>query len=803
MIEVELPDGTIAEFPDDMQPAQIQAVLQRQFGTPEPQQPQGVFAGLPEATASQIESDVAPVPEPSVNPFAQMYGGLDAKDREARVKQAADLERIRQTNPYLADLIENTDPVSAFFIGAGEGMTSLGRGIGIAEPQDEFGRMADEGLRGQSQAAKAGRLVGQTAPFLPAGGIAGNIASTPIRAATMGGIGAAEGGIISKGEGGSPGEVATGAGAGLLLGASGELVVPVVNRYGRRLIRRLGGGNVDRVVTPQGSPTPEFERALQQEGRSFDDVVSEAAERGEVSDRFTSAVDELEEVRREPVDIASQAPEASRYDEIKSQLQSGRISDDLLQNAEPDLQTIAAADELGISLNPDHYSNNKAFVEVVQSLKSRPGSTLSAREQQAITSLGNRADELITDFGGSLDKSVTDSNIRSQIRTTVDQMERASDDAYAAVREAIPANLRINPKGSKQYLQQRISDLGGNESALTSAEKRLLSFTRGQRPPTYTQLDDLRKDIGRGINQQAGPFRQDDPGRLNQIYSALVQDQQRVAQTMGVGDTYRLGSGIVQQRKDLERQYLTLFGRDTTSIIPKLTDAASKATKGDISKLNQMFSAIPENLRQEAAATLLNDVFTMGGRTRGPLNQGFVNAYRALNRNQGAKDAIFRHLPDEARRRFDLIGRVSTGLFSAKSLENTSKTARDVISAMDDGGMFGKIYDAGKKVAAAEGVTSSIGIPGAGTAGVVGTILAKGRTPATVSADRLIASDRFSEALRQYASGNTQRARAIESTEPFRQWIRTVEPSVAARVSSIGLVPWLVQEQENDNQTIQ
>lgn len=36
-IEIELPDGTIAEFPDDMAPAEIETVLRKQFGGPEPE----------------------------------------------------------------------------------------------------------------------------------------------------------------------------------------------------------------------------------------------------------------------------------------------------------------------------------------------------------------------------------------------------------------------------------------------------------------------------------------------------------------------------------------------------------------------------------------------------------------------------------------------------------------------------------------------------------------------------------------------------------------------------------------------
>lgn len=75
MIEVELPDGTIAEFPDEMQPAQIEAVLAAQFGAPAqpaaPQQPPGI--------ADRIMSipGMRPLAEFSSAANRQVLGALD------------------------------------------------------------------------------------------------------------------------------------------------------------------------------------------------------------------------------------------------------------------------------------------------------------------------------------------------------------------------------------------------------------------------------------------------------------------------------------------------------------------------------------------------------------------------------------------------------------------------------------------------------------------------------------------------------------------------------------------------------
>jgi hypothetical protein len=89
----------------------------------------------------------------------------------------------------------------------------------------------------------------------------------------MGLIGASEGGIISKGEGGSDQDVVSGAVLGLFMGAGSEVLMPVFNSLGRRLVKKFRGKNVDTVVTPDGQPTKEFIDALEESDTNIDEFI--------------------------------------------------------------------------------------------------------------------------------------------------------------------------------------------------------------------------------------------------------------------------------------------------------------------------------------------------------------------------------------------------------------------------------------------------------------------------------------------------------------------------------------------------
>jgi hypothetical protein len=507
----------------------------------------------------------------------------------------------------------------------------------------------------------------------------------------------------------------------------------------------------------------------------------------------------------EPPNPRSTAPnmempaDPGQHQQIGADMRRGNASR-VAPAVNPDMQILKDAEDLGIDLNPSHYSTNRAYVDMEQALKSRPGSLLQTAEERAIINLGNKADELIDSLGGAQDKSTLDAAVFDNFNETITGLNRQSDLLYDKVNTAIPRATKVMPQAATQYIQQQIADLGGDQSLLTAAERDLKRLVDGA--PTYAALDRVRKDIGSAIGSRSGVFKDDNVGQLKKLYEVLSVDQQRFADAFGVGDVLKDAQALIVQRKRLEDQAVNLFGREAQkSIIPRLRQSATGLTQGDVSKLNNMMESVPEALRPDVAATLLNDLFSAGARRNAPIGQGFVNAFMGLNRNQGAKSALFKYLPPDAKERFDKIGRVATGIYRAKALENTSRSARDVIAAMDDGGLLSRVYGIGKKVVAAESITTPIGIPGTGAAGVLGSILSSKASKATQAADELITSPAFKEAVIEAAGTAKAKQERLMNSPAYNKWLDAQNPSIKKEIAAIGFIPWLTGGPEREAQS--
>ena len=464
--------------------------------------------------------------------------------------------------------------------------------------------------------------------------------------------------------------------------------------------------------------------------------------------------------------------------------------------ADPDPEILAAAEELGIDLNPDHASRNRAFVDATQALKSRPNSQLATREQAAIEALGARADELVNNLASSSDRSLLDANVRSGMRATIKDLEGQSDAAYDVVNRAIPRNTRITGDSVREYLDNQIDDLGG-ESLLNAAEKRVLKLF-GDEQPTYGALDRVRKNIGAALGGKDSPFRDVERGELSQLYRALSEDQQRIANDFGVGAEYELGRGLVSKRIQVQDAAIDLFGRQMQgSLVPKLRGSANALTRGDTSQFKKLMEALPEGSRQEAATLVMNELFTLGSRSGQTINQSFASTVQRLNNSPEAKKVLFDALPDYALERFDAIATVSTGIFRARALQNNSRTARDVIAALDDASLFSKLMGSGSRALAAEGVSTPAGVPGAGAAGVIAASIVRRPTPRTEAAEAFLLSPRFREGLEAYAEGRPDVGNQIAAGGPaYRRWLETVDENSAREIAETGLISWLVSNDE-------
>ena len=191
--------------------------------------------------------------------------------------QAERLEALRERNPYMAEMIEEMSGPERFLVSMGKGFSDIGQAVGLGgklgipentiEEEESF-----QNLKDVSSAAVAGEIVGEALPFVPAGLGAAGIASLPARAATTAVIGGLEGAAIPAGQAKESGDILAGAALGTIIGGSVELALPIVNRVGRKLIKKISGKTVD-AVTPEGTITKEFADALDQSNTSIDDIM--------------------------------------------------------------------------------------------------------------------------------------------------------------------------------------------------------------------------------------------------------------------------------------------------------------------------------------------------------------------------------------------------------------------------------------------------------------------------------------------------------------------------------------------------
>jgi len=489
-------------------------------------------------------------------------------------------------------------------------------------------------------------------------------------------------------------------------------------------------------------------------------------------------------------------PETKKTEQIIADLRkdSAKTSAAIAAEVVPDQAILDSAANLGVDLNPGHYSTRREFIEVENALKSKPGSKLRAVEEKAIIDTGQAADNLIEELGGTLDKSLLDANIKGDIEKNIRDLEKVSNIAYAKVNSSIPKATKVVPIASSQYIEGRLLDLGDDKTLLSRSEKRLLKFKDGKPNPTYGALDQTRREVGEALGKQQGEFKNDTEAVLNEVYGVLSDDQQGVADAFRVGAQYQVGRKYVAKRKELEAEALALFGRDLAgSILPKLATAAGKLTKGDVSLFRKLMTSIPKGRRQEAAATMLNEFFSSGARKKRAIGGGFVSAFEALNRNPGAKKEIFKHLPPGAESKFDDIGRVATGIFKSKALENKSKTARDILLAIDDGGLYRKLKEGTTKAVAAEAIGTTFGFPGVVTGArlLVGDLLKRGRKVVSDIGDDLFTSAAFKKSIEDAATGKDILGQGIAKTAIFKKWLKAQPPDIKTEIAAIGFIPFI------------
>jgi hypothetical protein len=497
----------------------------------------------------------------------------------------------------------------------------------------------------------------------------------------------------------------------------------------------------------------------------------------------------------------------------------------------PDETILQAADRLGIRdrLIPSQFSRSQAYREIEQGLASIPGSQLNAQQKQAAVSLAQKADDLIKDYGGDIDKAALSSDFKSRGLSTIESLTKQSDELYNKVTESIPATTKITADSTVGYLTNKAKEMGGAE-ALSPIERRTLSMLSGgtreipvdpNSPvalasygrakayerilPSYARVDQLRKQVGEGLRGR-GAFKDAESGSLKQLYARLSDDQQAAADSLGAGEMFSAAKQLVASRKAIEDDLAAVLGKDLSGAITSKTgNAIKRLGAGDYKDFDKIMKAIPEDQRQRVVMTSLNDAFTSGSRMEKQLSApGFVDWYEGLQRNGQARSRLTQYMPKEARSTLDDIFKVAKGMREASKERITTGRIQGLMENFaQEGGMLSKLYGIGKQVAVAEGAGSAIGVPGAGTAGVIARVMSKDKTPIMKAADELLSSQQFKSAISEYtrSGDNAKRAAAVEKTitasSPYRNWFNSLDKATQTAVKSNGFLNFLSQQEDN------
>lgn len=179
-----------------------------------------------------------------------------------------------------------------------------------------------------------------------------------------------------------------------------------------------------------------------------------------------------------PAVVAAPAPELAQTAKTAAEggLGSKGATKVLAEQAMPDAKTVEAAQRLGIEdyLQPDHVTTNQAYRELAQAVKSVPGSTTRAAENEGLINVGKRADDLITEIGGTTDVSQLSASVKARLQSTQADLEKEANKLYGQLRKDIPARAEVEAPSVLQFIEQRAGDLGGRQN-LTSMEKMILT----------------------------------------------------------------------------------------------------------------------------------------------------------------------------------------------------------------------------------------------------------------------------------------------------------------------------------------
>ncbi|MEZ7524003.1 lytic transglycosylase domain-containing protein [Burkholderia vietnamiensis] len=476
----------------------------------------------------------------------------------------------------------------------------------------------------------------------------------------------------------------------------------------------------------------------------------------------------------------------------------GAAQDALAAQVAPDQTALQYARDLGVEgyIDPDHVTTNQAYRELAAAAKSIPGSDARAAEIGKLEQVGARAQQIVSDAGGTSDLSKLSATVKGELMNAQRTFDSQSEDLYKQVMADVGPTAPVTAPRTLEFLRERADQFNGVDGLPAIERKAYQMLTPREEsvngqvqtvPPTYTMLDYLRKQIGKGIDNPEF-FKDADQGTLKNLYGKLLEDQKENLETYpGALQKYEAASAATQMRKSVEQDMVSLFGRKISqelygaedsqvggALATPLRTAMMALPKGNETAFVNLINAVPKSLRQEVTVSGLRYAFNRSLQD-GTLNfKNFADWWEGLKQNSKAFNAVMGNLPAETRGELGKMAYLSNGI--ADSLRNRIMTGRLSVVAKDlqaSDGVVSKVMATAKKGGAGAliaGAAHAGGPVGAGAAELLLNVLDRGKPQVAKAVGDFITSPEFAEIVKSPSTASDAAIKTAANSPALRRF---------------------------------
>lgn len=468
-----------------------------------------------------------------------------------------------------------------------------------------------------------------------------------------------------------------------------------------------------------------------------------------------------------------------------------------------------SADKLGITddLLPSHLSGNQQYQAVEQAIKSRAGSALKVQEDQAILNLSRSAGNLIDEVANVPDALSLNQRVINQFDNRMNALEGRSNILYRRVDNALPPHSEVTAQNTASALERKADDLGGWEN-LDAIEKSVFKAVNPSQDGvlTYANLNRQRRLVGQALYKNRGPYRDADEGALSYLYRHLSEDQRGALGAIGAVRDFDIAQRLVQMRKGMEEQMVSLRGRNLTGdIANKGSLAVSALAKGNSRNFIELMNSLPtRQMRQEVAGASIRDMLSAGKRGADFNPAGFADWYQNL-RSSGNLRILSRHMPRDFMSGLHDVYVVADAIRRAKSHEITTGRLNEFTKRFDAVTASHEII---AKYARQFGTMAgakfgSLGALGGGSLGDKLAVKARmaGGAASSEAAERFILSPEFQQAAKGITQpppggGSAFNERVIRTTKAWKDLYNTLPEKDRRMIARMGILWWANQDEE-------